>query len=182
MQNAPNMLNVKHARVLGVHNYVPNVSLTCGGVHPGWVSPRELTTSWIEAHRSCPSSLAAFTQPFLRRMQLKTRGPENSSRPSLSVLAHVLNWGSLISSLSGRLAESSNQRSLLWMSYAPAPHRLGLISLTVRRIRGDLICMYKKSTRPSRFSMGQSLLSPNSPHSLFEEFSEIAPGRFGRKS
>ncbi len=78
--------------MFGVRNYVPNVSLTCGGVHPGWVSTRELTTSRIEAYRSCPSSLVAFTQSFLRRMQLKTRGPENSSRPSLSVLAHVLKW------------------------------------------------------------------------------------------
>ncbi len=139
------MLNVKHARVFGVRNYVPNVSLTCGCVHPGWVSPRELTTSRIEAYRSCPSSLAAFTQPFLRRMQLKTRGPEKSSRPSLNVLAHVLNWRSLISLASGRLTESSNQGSLLWMSYVSPPHRLDLFSLTVRRICGDLICMYKKT-------------------------------------
>ncbi len=58
-----------------------------GRVEPA--SPIELTTFWTEAlraRRSCASSLETFTQYFLHRAWLKTRGPESGSRSALIVV------------------------------------------------------------------------------------------------
>ncbi len=100
--------------------------LTCVGIHPGRVepaSPIELATSRTEALQprwSCASSLKTFTQFFLHRAWLKTRGRESDSRTALIVIAHVFSWPpgrlrhvrggvgrsrSLISSPSTRLAQ-----------------------------------------------------------------------------
>ncbi len=56
-------------------------------------SPTALTTSRTEAlqaRRSCPSSLDAFTQSFLHRAWPKTRGPESGSRSALIVVGRGL--------------------------------------------------------------------------------------------
>ncbi len=87
----------------------------------------------LQARWSCASSLDSFTQPLLHCAWPKTRSPESGSRPALIVVAHVFSWPparllhvrgsvgrpwSLISSHSGRLAASPNQRSLLCTSSA----------------------------------------------------------------
>ncbi len=97
-------------------------TFTCVGIHPGRVeptSPIELITSRTEAlqaRRFCASSLETFTQSFLHRVWLKTRGPKRGSRSALTVVSHVFSWPflagvgrsrSLISSLSGRLANQT---------------------------------------------------------------------------
>ncbi len=115
----------------GVWHELLTCTCTCVGIHPGRVepaSPIALTTSRMQAFQarwSCASSLDTFTQSFLHRAWLKTRGPESCSRSALIVIAHVFSWlparlrggvrrrRSLISSLLGR-----NQRSLLSTSSA----------------------------------------------------------------
>ncbi len=105
---------------------------TCIGIHPGRVGPTssiELTMSRTDqAWRFCASSLDTFTQSFLHRAWLKTRGPEIGFRT-----AHVFSWPparlrhvrggvgrrrSSISSLSGHLAAWPNKQSLLCTSSA----------------------------------------------------------------
>ncbi len=74
------------------------LTCTCVDIHPGRVepaSPIALTmprTEAFQARRSCASSLDTFIQSFLRRVWLKTRGPEIGSRSALVVVAHVFSW------------------------------------------------------------------------------------------
>ncbi len=71
---------------------------TCVGIHSGRAesaSAIELTTSRAEAlqaRRSCASSLETFTQSFLHRAWLKTRGPERGSKSALIVVAYIFSW------------------------------------------------------------------------------------------
>ncbi len=60
---------------------------SCDSIPPGRVEPSE-------ARWSCVSPLEIFAQSFLHRAQPKTRGPENVSTSSLSVIACVFNWPS----------------------------------------------------------------------------------------
>ncbi len=80
--NIPTTLEQQgHSRKVTETRLFRSPTCTCGGIHPGRVEP---ASRW-----SCSSSLDTFTQSFLHRAWLKTRGPERDSGSVLIVVAHV---------------------------------------------------------------------------------------------